>query len=83
MASDLVYPPGPDGDAAAADIQTRKTTLKNLKILVTTCYDGPNKDVKGISHIKNLLNKPEGSGVYLLMADDKAKYHRAQLSHLP
>ena len=49
---------------------------------MATCYGGPNKDVKGVNDIKTPLNKPEGSGVYLLMADNKAKYHRAQLSHL-
>ena len=68
MSADLVFPPGEDGDAAAADLQKKKSDLKNLKILVTTCYGGPNKDVKGVGDIKTLLNKPEGSGVYLLMA---------------
>ena len=82
MTSELTTLPGPDGEAMPLDIKSKKTTLKNLKTLVTTCYGVPNKDTKGVPDIKILLNKPEGSGLYLQMAEDRARYHRAQLSHL-
>ena len=82
MSRELKFREGVEGEHDARAIADLREQLCDLKQRISVAYGAPSKDVRKLPEILGYLDRPEGSGFYLRLAEREAQVNEERVQVL-